>query len=146
MSSLPEGDWAVAKSQRRMTQHEVKIVCQDTTPWKTGIFLIERVDFFTGGWVSCCWVPKRDDAGNEKNDCMTDEENRKGKYKHHVFVQLNIRKFFHSQVKLPKTVINSLQCAQFLWSDEFFIKCQKKKKKEGKKERSILFPFISFIR
>ena len=82
LSSLLEGEWAVAESQRGMTQDEVKILCQGATPWKTGISLRGRVELFTGGWVSCCWVPKRDDAGNEKNDCKTDEENGKGKYKH----------------------------------------------------------------
>ena len=69
MSSLPEGSWALAESQRRMTQDEVKIVCQGAAPWKTGIFLRGRVELFTGGWVSCCWVPKRDDAGWSEN-CM----------------------------------------------------------------------------
>ena len=83
-----EGGWAVAESQRGMTQDEVKIVCQGATPWKTGIFIRRRVELFTGGWVSCCLVPKRDDAGNEKNDYKTDKENRKGKYKHHVSFNL----------------------------------------------------------
>ena len=63
LGSLPEGEWAVAESQRGMTQDEVKIVCRDATPRKTGILLRGRVELFTGGWVSCCWVPKRDDAG-----------------------------------------------------------------------------------
>ena len=58
LSSLPEGEWAVVESQRGMTQDEVKIVCQGATPWKTGIFLRRRVELFTGGWVSCCWVPR----------------------------------------------------------------------------------------
>ena len=65
-------------SQKGMTQDEVKIVCQGATPWKTGIFPLGRVELFTGGWVSCCWVPKRDDAGKEKNNCMAHKENRKG--------------------------------------------------------------------
>ena len=52
-----------------MTQDEVKIVCQGATPWKTGIILRGRVELFTGGWVSCYWVPKRDDTGWSKN-CM----------------------------------------------------------------------------
>ena len=86
--SLREGGWAIAESQRGMTQDEVKIVCQGARPWKTGTFLIGRVELFTRGWVSCCWVPKKNDAGNEKNDCMTDEENRKEKYKHHVSCNL----------------------------------------------------------
>ena len=88
LSSLPEDEWAVAESQRGMTLDEVKIVWGGATPWKTGIFLRGKVELFTGGWVSCCWVPKSDDAGNEKNDFMTDEENREGKYKHHVSCNL----------------------------------------------------------
>ena len=88
LNSFPDSEWAVAESQRGMTQDEVKILCQGATPWKTGIFLRGRVELFTGEWVSCCWVPKRDDVGNEKNDCKTDEENRKGKYKHHVLCNL----------------------------------------------------------
>ena len=69
MSSLPQGEWAVAESQRGMTQDEVKILSRSATPWKMGIFLRGRVELFTGGWVSCCWVPKRDDAGWSEN-CM----------------------------------------------------------------------------
>ena len=67
LSFLQEGEWAVAESQRGMTQDEVKIVCQGAMPWKTGIFLIGRIELFTGGWVSCCWVPKWDDAGWSEN-------------------------------------------------------------------------------
>ena len=63
LGSLPEVEWAVADTQRGMTQDEVEIVCQGATPWKTGIFLRGRIELFTGGWVTCCWVPKRDDAG-----------------------------------------------------------------------------------
>ena len=69
LSSLPEGEWAVAESQRGMTQDEVSIVYRGATPWKKGILLRERVELFTGGWVSCCWVPKRDDAEWSEN-CM----------------------------------------------------------------------------
>ena len=61
-NSLPEGEWAVVKSQKLMTQDEVKIVSQGATPWKTGIFLRGSVELFASWWVSCCWVPKRDDA------------------------------------------------------------------------------------
>ena len=82
LSSLPEGKWAIVESQRGMTQNEVKIVSQGAMPSKTGIFLRGRVELFTEGWVSCSWVPKRDDAGNGKDDCKIDEDNRKGKYKH----------------------------------------------------------------
>ena len=67
MSSWPEGEWALAESQRGMTQDEVKIVCQGAAPWKTGIFLRGRVELFIGGWVSCCCVPKRDDPRWSKN-------------------------------------------------------------------------------
>ena len=66
-SSLPEDEWDVAQSQRGTTQDEVKIVCRGATPWKTGIFLRGRVQLFTGRWVSCCWDPKRDDAGWSEN-------------------------------------------------------------------------------
>ena len=69
MNCLPEGDWAVAESQRGLTQDEIKIVCEVVTPWKTGIFLRGRFEFFSGRWVSYCWVPKRDDVGWNKN-CM----------------------------------------------------------------------------
>ena len=69
LSSLPKGEWAVAESQRGMTQDEVKTVCRGATPWKTVIFLRRRVELFTGMWVSCCWVPKRDDTGWSEN-CM----------------------------------------------------------------------------
>ena len=31
--------------------------------WKTGIFLRGTAELFTEGWVSCCWVSKRDGAG-----------------------------------------------------------------------------------
>ena len=67
MSSRPEGEWALAEYQRRMMQDEVNIVCQGAAPWKTGIFLTGRVGLFTGGWVSCCWVPKRNDTRSSKN-------------------------------------------------------------------------------
>ena len=58
MNSLPKCEWTVAESQRGMTQDKVKTVCQDLAPWKTGIFLRERVKLFIGGWVSCCPSPK----------------------------------------------------------------------------------------
>ena len=94
LSSLPEGEWGVAESQRGMMQDEVKIVFRGATPWKTGIFLRGRVELFTGGWVSWYWVPKRDDAEKEKNDYKTDEGNRKGKYKHHFWCNLMCKKDF----------------------------------------------------
>ena len=66
LSSLPEREWAVAESQRGMTQDKVKLVCRWATPWKAGTFLRGRVELFTRGWVSWCWVPKMDDKENEK--------------------------------------------------------------------------------
>ena len=94
LSSLPEGEWAVAESQRGMTQDKVKTVCQGARPWTTGIFLSGRVELFTGGWLSCCWFPKRDDAENEKSNYKTDEGNRKEKYKHFVWSNLMYKKVF----------------------------------------------------
>ena len=79
LSSLPEGDCAVAESQRGMTQNKVKLACRCATQWKMRIFRRGEVELFTGGWVSWCWVPKRDDAENEKNDYKTDGGNIKRK-------------------------------------------------------------------
>ena len=79
LSSLPEGDCAVAESQRGMTQNKVKLACRCATQWKMRIFLRGEVELFTLGWVSWCWVPKRDDAENEKNDYKTDGGNIKRK-------------------------------------------------------------------
>ena len=86
LSSLPEGEWAIAESQRVKMQDEVKIVCRGATPWKTDIFLRGRIELFTGRWVSWCCVPKRDDTENEKNDYKTEKGNRKRKY----IMQLNV--------------------------------------------------------
>ena len=63
MSSLPEGKWVVAESQSNMTQDKVKSVCQGATLWIKEIFMRGRVELFTTWWVSCCWVPKRNDRG-----------------------------------------------------------------------------------
>ena len=79
LSSLLGDEWAVVESQRGMRRDEVKTVSQGATFWKTGIFLRGRIELFNRGWVSCYWFLKWDDAGNEKNDCKADEENRKGK-------------------------------------------------------------------
>ena len=99
LSSLPEGECAVAESQRGMTQDGVEIVCRGATPWKTSIFLRRRVELFAGGWVSCCWVPKRDDAENEKSNYKTDKGNRKVKYKHFVWCNLMYKKVFSFSAK-----------------------------------------------
>ena len=86
--------WAFAESRREMMQDKMKFVCQGATPWKTGIFLRGRVELFTGGWVSCCWVPKRDDTENEKNEYNTNEGNRKRKYSKRKDV-LHYNEFFY---------------------------------------------------
>ena len=62
LSSLPEGEGAVPESQRGMTQDKVKFVCRDATTWKTDIFLRGRIELFTRGWISCCWIPKKNDT------------------------------------------------------------------------------------
>ena len=94
LSSLPEDEWTFAESQTGMTQDEVKLVCRRATHWTTGIFLRGRIEFFTGGWVSRCWVPKSEDAENEKNNYNKNESNRKGKYKHFVWCNLMSKKVF----------------------------------------------------
>ena len=86
LSLLPEGEWAVAESQRGMTQDKVKFVYQIATPWKTEIFLQGRLELITGGRVSFCWVPKKDE--NEKNNYKADERKRKGKCKDLVWCNL----------------------------------------------------------
>ena len=40
-----------------------------TKPKETLLFKRERVELFSGGRVSCCWVPKRNDVGWNEN-CM----------------------------------------------------------------------------
>ena len=42
----------------------------NSKPWVTWFFKRAKFELFNGGWVSCCWVPKRDDAGWSKN-CMS---------------------------------------------------------------------------
>ena len=75
---------------RRM---KLKLYAKVQLPEKRAIFLRERVELFTGGWVSYSWVSKRDDAENKKND-KTDEESRKGKYKYTVWWNLIYKKVF----------------------------------------------------
>ena len=69
LSSLPEGEWAVAESEREMTQDEVKLYAKVQRPEKRASSRKEGLALFNGRWVSCCWVPKRDDAGWSEN-CM----------------------------------------------------------------------------
>ena len=58
LSSLPEGEWAVADFQRGMTQDKMRLVCRCATPWKMGILLRGRVELFTKWWVSWWVSPK----------------------------------------------------------------------------------------
>ena len=55
LNSLSKGEWAGGESQTEMIQDQVKLVCQGTTIWKTGIFLRRRIEFFTRGWVGWRW-------------------------------------------------------------------------------------------
>ena len=141
MSSLPEGEWAFVVSQRWMTQDKVKFVWQNASPWKTDIFLSgmveHRVELFTEAWVSWCWVTKKDDAENEKDDYKTDEENRKGKYKS-CLMELQ---FDHYQwVKTYKVSCEFLIMSWVPCSDPCLIL-----KKKRKKERSnALFYFLFY--
>ena len=118
LASLVKGKWAGAESQRCMPSSsvmkngqlpweegliflskdewtstlKVKLVCQIAAPWKTDIFLREKVELFFGGWVSLSWVIKRDDAENEKNDYETNK--RKRKCKHLGWCHLIYKKIF----------------------------------------------------
>ena len=150
-----------------MTQDEVKIISQGATPWKTNIFLRRRVELFTGWWVSCCWVPKRDGAENEKNNYKIHEGNRKGKHKHFVWCNLKYMKkiiiFFHSLIKSFKESCKLLIMSRVPCSNEFSIKRlisrkinkwkerkkergkvrrEKESKRERKKGRKVLFPLL----
>ena len=72
----------------------MRLVYQGAAPWKTVFFLRGRVELFAGGWVGWCWIPKKDDAENEKNDYKTDDGNKKGKYKHLAWCNLIYKKVF----------------------------------------------------
>ena len=135
------GGWVICCwLPKKDAQDEVKIVCRSATLWKTGIFLRGRVELFARGWVSCCWVPKRDDAENEKSNYKTDEGNRKGKYKHFIYLY---KKVFHSLVKTCKDSCKHLIMGRVPCSDEFFItRLISKKRKESNKERKVLFPLL----
>ena len=66
LSSLVEGEWAVAESQRGMMQDEVKIVCQGETPWKT-----------TSSWEEgLSSLPEGEWAAAESQRGMTQETKR----------------------------------------------------------------------
>ena len=71
MSSLRESEWAVAESQKGMTQDEVKIVSHwKWNTLKNGRLLRGMFELFSGWWVSSCWVRKRDDVRWSEN-CMS---------------------------------------------------------------------------
>ena len=96
MSLLLEDKWAVAESQRGMMQNEVKIVCQGATPWKMCIFLRGRVELFTGGWMSCCWVQKRDNTRwSEGATCNVQRATCQGATprKTSIFLRLRVKLF-----------------------------------------------------
>ena len=85
-----------------------------------------------------------DDEENEKNDCKTDERNRKGNCKHLVWCNLMYKKFFSFPGKdsYKLLIMSRVSC-----SDEFFIiRLIKKRKKERKKERrKSLISFIGYV-
>ena len=96
---------------------------------------------FTGGWVSYCWVPKRDDAENaenEKNDYKVDQGNRKNKYKCIIWCNLIYKKFFFLKEKLIKSSYKLLIISLVLCSDTFFIKLLVSKKLKKKKKVIII--------
>ena len=71
MSSLRESEWAVAESQKGMTQDEVKIASHwKWNTLKNGRLLRGMFELFSGWWVSSCWVRKRDDVRWSEN-CMS---------------------------------------------------------------------------
>ena len=119
-SSSSLGDeWAVAEYQRGMTQDKMKLVCRCATSWKMGIYLRARVESFTVGRESWCWVPKKDNAENEKNDYKTEKGNRKRKYKHFFDATSCMRKIFDSLLKTYKDSYKLLIMSRVSCSDEF---------------------------
>ena len=136
LSSLPEGEWAVAESQRGMTQDEVEIPCQGATPWETGIFQRGRVELFTGGWLSCCWVPKRNDAGWSEN-CMPRCNALKSGY-------LPERKRWALYWRVSELLLSPKEgWPRMKW--KLYAEVQgpeRKKEKERKKEWKVLFPLL----
>ena len=61
----------------------------------------------------------RDDVENEKNDCKTDEGNRKGKYKYFFDAMSCMRKIFHSLLKTYEDSYKLLIMSRVSCSDEF---------------------------
>ena len=59
------GEYQIKESPGRiMWEHQ-----QNKKPFETWFFQRGKNMIFTGGWVSCCWVQKRDDAEWSEN-CM----------------------------------------------------------------------------
>ena len=52
-----------------MGEYQTKESPGNNKPRKTWFLQRGKYELFVGGWVSCCWVPKRDEAGWSKN-CM----------------------------------------------------------------------------
>ena len=61
MSDMGEYQTKVSPG-RIMWEHK-----QNNKPWETWLYQRGKDELFTGGWVSCCWVPNRDDAGWSEN-------------------------------------------------------------------------------
>ena len=83
-----------------------KFVCQGATPWKTGIFVRGRVERFTESWVSCCWVPKRDDLGwskiciltwNSLRNCHLPERNGWALYRRVSELVMRLKEGWHQE-------------------------------------------------
>ena len=101
------------KERWSMMQDKVKLACRGAMHWKKNIFQWGTIELFTGGWMSWYWVPKRDEAGvlqyrarsfaqsqrgmKQRMRRMTarqmkeivKEGNRKGKYRHPVWYNVN---------------------------------------------------------
>lgn len=85
MSSLPEGEWAAAESQKGMTEKKAKLACQVASPWKTG-HLPERIDWVLYWRVIELVLSPKDVWCRRKYEwCLgrinAREESRKGKRK-----------------------------------------------------------------
>ena len=138
MRSWPEGEWAVAESQRGMT-HKVKFVCQSATSWITGIFLRGKIEIFTVGLGSTYRVLQRDDAGSSGN-CMPRRNALKNGH-------IPETKGWALYRRVSELLLSSKErWRRRKWNvyakvQRPFIKCLIKKKKERKKERSLFFPY-----
>ena len=140
MRSWPEGEWAVAESQRGMTHtHKVKFVCQSATSWITGIFLRGKIEIFTVGLGSTYRVLQRDHAGSSGN-CMPRRNALKNGH-------IPETKGWALYRRVSELLLSSKErWRRRKWNvyakvQRPFIKCLIKKKEERKKERSLFFPY-----